>query len=95
MTQYTTKPQTVEAMQWLGPDDPAHVAEFENWANGAEPAGNYRVEKWEEKWLFACQHWQLLLPLHGFVVKENGGFSTYHPDDFHARYTPVKVGAKS
>ena len=45
MTRYTTKPQTVEAMQWLGPDDPAHVAEFEAWMKSmsetAEIKGNY------------------------------------------------------
>lgn len=83
---YIPRPVPVEAMQWLGPDDPEHVKAFEEWVR----------ERMEVVWMEICEHSGLLEIDCGafrvrptdFLILERGLLYLLDSEDFHARYQP-------
>ena len=85
---YLSIPTPVEAMQWLGLDDPEHVEAFEAWLKLRLPDARFfpRLEKIEH-------HGDTFDLFKGwYVIFDGGWFEKLPRTSFLCRYTPAQEG---
>ena len=87
---YLPIPKPVEAMQWLGPDDPEHVEAFEAWVVDCDKQAAIVHEPKGSVVILGVD--ATLVYVGDFVVWDRDEVRCFAHDEFYTRYTPAQEG---